>query len=202
MRTMRRYWMLTLVLGFGFSTQAFSFPWKKITPVVYVPPYYGYYPTQWREFPPCDDQGVIVTTPAAPAKPDSNVPTETLPEPKKSLTSTSAARGASPQPYIPQPITLSGLPAPDPVQQVVTPKNPEVFPASRPEKRFHSFNEAGHFTSACAALIYRDELLFGGDATRHAFTCEPFHNLVQHNLVSDDGVSFSSRRASQVRASV
>jgi putative membrane-bound dehydrogenase-like protein len=89
------------------------------------------------------------------------------------------------------------VPAPDPVQQVVTPKNPQVFPASRPEKRFHSFNEAGHFTSACAAMIYRDELLFGGGATRHAFTCEPFHNLVQHNLVSDDGVSFSSRRASQ-----
>ena len=88
------------------------------------------------------------------------------------------------------------VPAPDPVQQVVTPKNPQVFPASKREKRFHSFDEAGHFTSACAAMIYRDELLFGADGTRHAFTCEPFHNLVQHNLVSDDGVSFTSHRAS------
>ena len=84
--------------------------------------------------------------------------------------------------------------SPDPVQQVVRPMNPKVFPVSPKEKRFHNFNEAGHFTSACAAMIYRDELLFGADATRHAFTCEPFHNLVQHNLVSDDGVSFSARR--------
>ena len=84
--------------------------------------------------------------------------------------------------------------APDPVQQVVTPKNPQVFQASPPEKRFHSFTDAGHFTSACAAMIYRDELLFGAGDTRHAFTCEPFHNLVQHNLVTDDGVSFTGRR--------
>ncbi len=87
------------------------------------------------------------------------------------------------------------VPAPDPVRQVVTPKNPRVFPASQREKRFHSFNEAGHFTSACAAMIYRDELLFGPGDDRHAFTCEPFHNLVQHNIVADDGVSFTSRRA-------
>ena len=84
--------------------------------------------------------------------------------------------------------------APDPVQQVVTPKNPEVFPASKREKRFHSFDEGGHFTSACAAIIYRDELLFGPVGMRHAFTCEPFHNLVQHNLVTDDDVSFTSHR--------
>jgi putative membrane-bound dehydrogenase-like protein len=88
------------------------------------------------------------------------------------------------------------VPSPDPVQQVVGPKNPRVYPASQREKRFHSFNEAGHFTSACAAMIYRDELLFGSDGNRHAFTCEPFHNLVQHNVVVDDGVSFASRRAS------
>ncbi len=86
------------------------------------------------------------------------------------------------------------VPSPDPVQQVVTPMNPLVFPVSQREKRFHSFNESGHFTSACAAMIYRDELLFGTDGTRHAFTCEPFHNLVQHNLVNDDGVSFTAQR--------
>lgn len=92
------------------------------------------------------------------------------------------------------------VPAPDPVQQVVTPKNPRVFPASKREKRFHSFEEAGHFTSACAAMIYRDELLFGAGGIRHAFTCEPFHNLVQHNIVIDDGVSFTSRRAAEETA--
>ena len=44
-------------------------------------------------------------------------------------------------------------------------------------------------------MVYRDDLLFPrGAATQHAFTCEPFHNLVQHNLISDDGVSFRFRR--------
>lgn len=84
--------------------------------------------------------------------------------------------------------------SPDPVHQVVTPMNPQVFPVSPKEKRFHSFDQSGHFTSACAAMIYRDELLFGADATRHALTCEPFHNLIQHNVVSEDGVSFSAHR--------
>jgi putative membrane-bound dehydrogenase-like protein len=85
--------------------------------------------------------------------------------------------------------------APDPTKQVVTPLPPKVFPASSPEKRFHSFNEAGHFTSACSGMIYRDELLFPRAAgEQHAFTCEPFHNLVQHNIVTDEGVSFTARR--------
>ncbi len=85
--------------------------------------------------------------------------------------------------------------APDPTHQVVTPKNPKVFPASPQEKRYHSFEEGGHFTSACAAMIYRDEALFGPSAEMHAFTCEPFHNVVQHNIVEHDGVTFRGRRA-------
>ena len=84
--------------------------------------------------------------------------------------------------------------APSPVNQVVTPKNPEVFPASKQEKRYHSFTEAGHFTSGCAGMIYRDDLLFPRGEI-HAFTCEPFHNLVQHNVLTEDGVSFASHRA-------
>ncbi len=84
--------------------------------------------------------------------------------------------------------------APDPSHKVIRPMNPKVFPSSKQEKRFHSFHEGGHFTSASAASIYRDELLFGSDNIRHAFTCEPFHNLVQHNLVFDEGVSFVGRR--------
>ncbi|MEQ1858925.1 MAG: PVC-type heme-binding CxxCH protein [Chthoniobacteraceae bacterium] len=86
------------------------------------------------------------------------------------------------------------VPAPDPTRQVVVPLNPKVWPASPPEKRFHSFNQSGHFTSACAGMIYRDELLFPR-GERHAFTCEPFHNLVQHNVVTDDATSFAAHRA-------
>lgn len=90
--------------------------------------------------------------------------------------------------------------APDPTRQVVVPLNPKVWPVSRPEKRFHSFDNAGHFTSACSGMIYRDELLFGKSSPgsqneMHAFTCEPFHNLVQHNVLTPDGVSFAARRA-------
>ena len=83
---------------------------------------------------------------------------------------------------------------PDPKQQVVTPANPRVYPASKLQKRYHSFDQSGRFTSACSPTIYRDNLLFDRGAEQHAFTCEPFHNLVQHNLIKDDGVSFQFRR--------
>jgi putative membrane-bound dehydrogenase-like protein len=86
------------------------------------------------------------------------------------------------------------LAAPDPSRQVVVPLNPKVWPVSQQEKRYHSFNEGGHFTSACSGMIYRDELLFSREEL-HAFTCEPFHNVVQHNVVQEAGVSFTAHRA-------
>ena len=39
--------------------------------------------------------------------------------------------------------------------QLLTPQNPPVFPASPLEKRFHSFAQSGHFTSACASSSLR-----------------------------------------------
>ncbi|HIK93317.1 MAG TPA: hypothetical protein EYG03_15255, partial [Planctomycetes bacterium] len=83
---------------------------------------------------------------------------------------------------------------PDPKHQVVTPTNPRVYPASKLQKRYHNFSQSGRFTSACSPMIYRDDLLFDRGPEQHAFTCEPFHNLVQHNLIADDGVSFKFRR--------
>ncbi|QDV25494.1 PVC-type heme-binding CxxCH protein [Aureliella helgolandensis] len=84
---------------------------------------------------------------------------------------------------------------PDPRKQLVGPNNPPVYPAKSPQKRFHSFEQSGRFTSACSAMVYRDELLFPRETTtQHAFTCEPFHNLVQHNVIVEDGVSFTSHR--------
>ena len=82
--------------------------------------------------------------------------------------------------------------APDPRHQVITPGNPRVYPAKAPQKRFHSFEQSGRFTSACSGIIYRDVLLF--ETGMHAFTCEPFHNLVQHNVVEREGVTFSAHR--------
>ncbi|MDG2220514.1 MAG: hypothetical protein P8L85_03990, partial [Rubripirellula sp.] len=52
---------------------------------------------------------------------------------------------------------------PNPKQQVITPSNPPVYPASKLQKRFHSFNQSGRFTSACSPMIYRDDRLFTRD---------------------------------------
>jgi putative membrane-bound dehydrogenase-like protein len=82
---------------------------------------------------------------------------------------------------------------PDPISQLCLPRNPKIFPARAPEKRFHSFNESGRFTSACSAIIYQDDLLFPASAEMNAFTCEPFHNLVHHEIVNEKGVTFSAR---------
>jgi len=89
---------------------------------------------------------------------------------------------------------------PDP-RHLMTPSNPPVYAAATPEKRFHSFEQSGRYTSACSGMVYLDDLLFGAERTcenglgiQHAFTCEPFSNLVQHNLLIDDGVSFRLER--------
>ncbi|MBE2285376.1 MAG: c-type cytochrome [Prosthecobacter sp.] len=79
---------------------------------------------------------------------------------------------------------------PDPIHQLF-PRNPPVYPASSMEKRFHSFDQAGRFTSACGIEVYRDVKLFN-DGKTHAFTCEPFHNVVQHIVLEDDGVTFKA----------
>jgi len=130
---------------------------------------------------------------------------------------------------------------PDP-RALLTASNPPVYAAAAPEKRFHSFEQSGRYTSACSGMVYLDEVLFGrsrlpggtsaeggpvpqtssgqgtdqqragtgrdevaksfpaertsqtGLETQHVFTCEPFSNLVQHNLLIDDGVSFRLER--------
>jgi len=79
--------------------------------------------------------------------------------------------------------------------------SPVVFPAKPPEKRFHGFDQSGHFTSACSGMIYRDDRLFPSSSSDgpawkklDAFTCEPFHNLVQHIGVTRSGASFEGKR--------
>jgi len=87
------------------------------------------------------------------------------------------------------------VPPPDP-KVLLTEGNPKVFPASPLEKRFHSFEQSGHFTSACAPTFDLDTLLFGSaNRAQHSFTCEPFHNLVQHLIVEEDGVTFKVHRS-------
>lgn len=71
--------------------------------------------------------------------------------------------------------------------------NPPVYPASKSQKRFHSFNHKNHYTSACGSMIYRDHYLFGAKDLS-GFACEPFHNLVQRLQLSHQGVTFSAKR--------
>jgi putative membrane-bound dehydrogenase-like protein len=86
--------------------------------------------------------------------------------------------------------------APDPRVQVRTPSNPRVFANKPVQKRFHSYEQSGRYTSACGPSIYRDELLFADNNNSFtAFTCEPFHNVVQRHIVERDGVSFKGDRA-------
>ncbi|MBL9145547.1 MAG: c-type cytochrome [Verrucomicrobiaceae bacterium] len=80
---------------------------------------------------------------------------------------------------------------PDPIKLMYK-LNPPVYAASAPEKRYHSFDHATAYTSACGINSYRGGTLFD-DGKMHAFTCEPFHNLVQHHVMEDDGVSFKAQ---------
>ncbi len=85
------------------------------------------------------------------------------------------------------------LAAPDGRVQLPGGSNPPVYPASTPEKRYHNFQQAGRYTSACGGMIYQDNALFGDNETR-AFICEPFHNLVQQLRLTPSGVTFAAER--------
>ena len=84
---------------------------------------------------------------------------------------------------------------PEPRAQVsLAPGAAPVFPASRTLPRFNDQNAANRFTSACSAIIYRDDL-FGLDFIGNSFVSEPVHNLVHREVVFDDEFTFHSRRA-------
>jgi len=85
--------------------------------------------------------------------------------------------------------------APDPrVQVSVAPGAAPVYPVSRTLTRFNDFNKANRFTSACSTIVYRDDL-FGPEFIGNSFVSEPVHNLVHRELMSPQGVTFTSRRA-------
>jgi putative membrane-bound dehydrogenase-like protein len=85
--------------------------------------------------------------------------------------------------------------SPDPrVNVSVVPGASPVFPVSRTLPRFNDLWAANHFTSACSAILYRDDL-FGPHFVDNSFVSEPVHNLVHRELMAPNGVTFSSRRA-------
>ncbi len=79
------------------------------------------------------------------------------------------------------------------VHLLTSPSSPPVYPASVEPNRYHDFGSLGHYTSACSGLIYRDRLMFGPDRY-DALVCEPVHNLVQHLVLAENGVSFSAKQ--------
>lgn len=66
-----------------------------------------------------------------------------------------------------------------------------LYPASEAAKRYHDFFSLGHFTSACSGMIYRDRLMFN-TSDNHAFICDPVHNLVQHVVLTNKGITFTA----------
>jgi putative membrane-bound dehydrogenase-like protein len=86
-------------------------------------------------------------------------------------------------------------------RQVSTAPGPSrCYPISRPEARYNDLHMAGRFTSACSAIIYRDDS-FGPDYLGNFFVSEPVHNLVHREIMSPDGVTFTSRRANDEQES-
>ena len=87
------------------------------------------------------------------------------------------------------------LPSPDPrVMVPVVSGNAPVYPVAPILPRFNDFQTAGRFTSACSAIIYRDNL-FGPAYAGNMFVSEPVHNLVHREIVKPKGVTFTSWRA-------
>jgi putative membrane-bound dehydrogenase-like protein len=85
--------------------------------------------------------------------------------------------------------------APDPrVPVSVTPGAARVYPVSRTLPRFNDPGGANHFTSACSAIVYRDDL-FGPAFADNTFVSEPVHDLVHREIMMSNGVTFTSRRA-------
>jgi putative membrane-bound dehydrogenase-like protein len=84
---------------------------------------------------------------------------------------------------------------PDPKVQVsVPPGAAAIYPISKTLPRFNSPQAVNHFTSACSAIIYRDEL-FGPAFANNTFVSEPVHNLIHREVMRPKGVTFTSQRA-------
>ncbi len=75
-----------------------------------------------------------------------------------------------------------------------------VYPISRSQARFNDPHTQNRVTSACSAIVYRDEL-FGPAFAGSTFVSEPVHNLVHREVLVPRGVTFSSRRAADEQQS-
>ena len=77
----------------------------------------------------------------------------------------------------------------------VAPGAAPIFPASRTVTRFNDFDRANRFTSACSPEVFRDDYGMQKDPRRFIYVCEPVHNMVAREVLSDNGTTFTSQRA-------
>ena len=82
----------------------------------------------------------------------------------------------------------------------IDPGASHVYPVSWTAPRFNSFNSVNHFTSACSAIVYGDEL-FGPEFVGNSFVSEPVHNLVHREVMHREGILFTSHRADDEKQS-
>ncbi|WZO99699.1 c-type cytochrome [Isosphaeraceae bacterium EP7] len=84
---------------------------------------------------------------------------------------------------------------PDPSVYVPRSEDPnKLYPASTPQERFNHPESLNYATSACGICIYRGDSL-GPEYQNNLFVCEPVHNLVHRETLTDDGVTFAGQRA-------
>lgn len=73
-----------------------------------------------------------------------------------------------------------------------------VFPVSLAPIRFNDPQAVNHVTSACSPTPYRDDL-FGPGFETSVFISEPVHNVVHREVLTPEGVTFTSARADDER---
>jgi putative membrane-bound dehydrogenase-like protein len=74
------------------------------------------------------------------------------------------------------------------------PNATRIFPISKPMQRFNWPDLGNTLTSANSPTPYRDEL-FGAEFETSLFVSEPEYNLVHREVLTKQGVTFTSRRA-------
>lgn len=86
------------------------------------------------------------------------------------------------------------------LRQNLNPWDTRIFPVSAPMRRLNQPTKVNVLTSSCNPTPCRDEL-FGPEFNGSLFLCEPANNLVHREVLSPDGVTFTSRRAANEASS-
>ncbi len=72
--------------------------------------------------------------------------------------------------------------------------DPFVYSVGASLQRFNDVGHRNHVTSGNSPTPYRDDL-FAGDYRNSVFVSEPVHNVIHREVLSREGVSFTSRRS-------